>query len=237
MTVSTGFNRKIQKWVLNEEGKITFHPFKVDGNPYKSKVFLVSATPEPYLSVDPRDLKLHIDSLVDSTTFQDLYFDELKATSREYKGSLNFVNWAKEQLKENVVLTYINSLNLDNPQHLKLLKKQKDPLYQQGLKVFKEVLVEFSPSILIIQGTTAWKQFLEQFETHLMDFEATGLTVQQLESKGVIAKLQLENGVVADILVCRSMGYFGKEGASFAEFKKTLEQLLISGKTERSCRS
>ncbi|MEL3959852.1 hypothetical protein [Lysinibacillus endophyticus] len=226
MTVSTGFNRKIQKWVLNEQGKVAFQPFKVDGNPYKSKIFLVSATPEPYISVDPLDIRLHIDSLVDSIAFQELYYDEIKASSREYKGCLNFVIWAKEHLKENVVLSYINSLYIDSPQQLKHLKKQKDPLYQQGLDVFKEVLVEFSPSILIVQGTTAWKQFLEHFETQLIDFDSKGLTVQQLESKGVVAKIQLDSGEVVNILVCRSMGYFGKEGASFTEFKNALEQLL-----------
>ncbi|SOC23318.1 hypothetical protein SAMN05880501_11548 [Ureibacillus xyleni] len=226
MTVSTGFNKKIQKWVLNEHGEVAFQPFKVDGNPYKSKIFLVSSTPEPCLSVDPHDLRLHIDSLADSAIFQELYFDELKSSSREYKGCLNFVAWAKEQLGENVVLSYINCLYTESPQQLKLLKKQNDPIYHRGLEVSKLVLNEFSPKILIVQGTTAWKYFLERFESQLIDFNSKDLTVQQLESIGTVAKLQLENGDVVNILVCRSMGYFGKGGTSFTEFKNALEQLL-----------
>ena len=228
MAVSAGFLKKIERWAVDEHsGEILYLPFQTLGNPYKSKVVLVGAIPEPLLKVDASDFQILAETLVDSTLFSDLYRDEVAEASREYKGLLNFASWVKDNLNEQVVLSSLNGLNLDN-EELKQLRKEKDPLYLKGFEIFKEIIQEFEPEILIIQGSTAYKLFLEQFKEQLVEIQVDDLTVsvQSLENSGVIAKLRLENGRSVNILVCRSMGAFGKEGKTFGEFKDTVAQLL-----------
>jgi hypothetical protein len=228
MTVSTGFFRRIQQWILDEQsGNISFLPFQVDGNPYKSKILLVGANPEPLTHLDTEYMKILADTLVDPKLFQDLFQDEIPAASREYKGSLNFASWMKANLNETVTLSSINCLNLDDVQ-LKQMKKEKNPLYLKGFEVFEEVVNEFEPQLLIIQGSQAYKLFIDQFKEQLKDYEMDNLalSVQLLEQKGKIAKFFLNSGKSVNVLVCRSMGAFGKEGKSFGAFKEILHQVL-----------
>lgn len=230
MAVSLGFYKKICQWIIDENsGEIAFRPFQVDGNPYKSNVFIVGVSPEQITKSDTFDIKIYVDSLVKNNLFEDT--NELyKYGSREYKGMLNFVNWMKEQYTENVVITNVNSYLAESTQELKRMKRANDPLYIKGLLLFEEVVNEFVPNIIIIQGSKAFNDFLESFG-HLLINKLSSIetdSVQQLEQQGVIAELPLLNGKNAKILVCRSMMYFGKEGASFGQFKETLENLLTS---------
>lgn len=226
MTVSAGFYKKIYDWVIDEKsGKVAFQPFQVDGNPYKSKVILVRATPESLPQEDLKDVKLYVDSLVDAKLFKELNSHQIKTVSREYKGCINFVTWMKEHYSENVVLANVNSL-VESTQHLKQIKKKNDALYKKGIKIFEEVLNEFKPEIIILQGSTVLKQFREQFENQLIFHNDSFEKVQQLEQMGVFAEFPLQNGQRVKILGCRSMTYFGKDGVNFGEFKFTLDQLL-----------
>lgn len=225
MSVSKGFFKKIQQWAVDKQSdSIAFLPFQGDGNPYKSKVFLVGTKPELEFHMDAGDIEIYADSLVDSRLFHDVFHDEM---SREYIGSINFAKWVKEHLNESVTLSSINCY-ISDPANLKQLKKSKDPLYIQGFEVFQQVLHEFEPYILILHGASTFKLFLNQFQHQLVDFKEQDLkeTVANLEQKGVIAKLPLNNGRYINVLVCRSMGYFGKEGNSFGHLKSTLNKLL-----------
>ncbi|MEK9196725.1 hypothetical protein [Ureibacillus sp. FSL E2-3493] len=225
MSVSKGFLKKIQSWAVDKKSdSIAFLPFQGDGNPYKSKVFLVGAKPELHFHLDAGDIEIYADSLVDSKLFHDVFHDEM---SREYKGSINFAKWVEEHLNASVTLSSVNCF-ISDPDNLKQLKKSKHPLYIQGFEVFQQVLNEFEPNILVLQGASAYKLFFEQFQHQLVELREQDIneTVANLERKGVIAKLQLNNGGIVDVLVCRSMGYFGKEGNSFRQIKSTLTQLL-----------
>ncbi|RUL50322.1 hypothetical protein [Lysinibacillus antri] len=224
MTVSTGFFKKIQQWIVDENsGEIAYQPFQVNGNPYKSNVFLLGAIPEPYLQITIEDLKLYADALVNTEVFQEFFHEN---TSREYKGCLNFMAWMKGQLQETVVYTNVNCLYMESTKKYNELKKQKDPSFIKGSEIFQEVLNEFTPKVLIVQGTTAWKYFLEEYEDQLIDYNGKGYSAQQLETNGVVGRLPLANGENVNILVCRSMSYFGKTGTSFGDFKQTLDELL-----------
>lgn len=228
MAVSMGFLKKIERWAVDENsGEILFLPFQSDGNPYKSRVLLLGAKPEPFLQVDASDFQIFAETLVDTALFSDLFQHEVMEASREYRGSLNFASWMKEQFNEQIVLSSINCLNLEVDE-LKALRKEQDPLYLEGFTRFKEVMEEFEPDVLIIQGSNAFKLFMEQFKTLLADVEVENLTlsVQALEQKGVIAKLRLNSGRNVNILVCKSMGVFGKEGKTFGELKAYLKKLL-----------
>jgi len=228
MSVSVGFLKKIQQWISDDSSEeILFLPFQTQGNPYKAKVLLAGAYPEPPIQVKEEDSQILADTLVDANLFQDLFQNEISTASREYRGSLNFAAWGKEHLQQQIVLSSINCLNVKSAQ-LKRLKKEDDPLYLKGFSIFEEVLNEFEPEVLVIQGSTAFKLFVDQFKDRLVDVEVDDLTmsVQALQQRGVIAKLCLNNGRNVNILVSKSMATFGKEGKTFGEFKDILKQLL-----------
>ncbi|HWK22537.1 MAG TPA: hypothetical protein VNS08_05830 [Ureibacillus sp.] len=228
MAVSSGFFKKIQRWVIdNESGELLFLPFQTEGNPYKSKILLVGSNSEPLLEMNASDIQLLADTLVDTKKFLDVFQNEVAEASREFKGSLKFASWVNENFGEQVVLSSINCLNSKNTD-IKRLKKENDPLYLKGFEIFKEVINEFQPNVLIIQGSATLKLFLEQFENQLLNYQLDDLTmsVQELEEKETITKLSLNSGKEVNILVSRSMGAFGKEGRTFRKFKENLKQLL-----------
>lgn len=231
MTVSVGFFKKISDWIRDGYSQeIMYRPFQVNGNPYKSRVFLVGFYPETFAHFHLDDAKIYADSLVDQELFEQLNGVEIDAASREYKGSLNFSQWMKEKFGENVVLTYVNAFIAKDDKQFKQMKKENHVLYQTGKRLFEEVLHEFGPEIIIIQGSKAFDEFREIYQdrlVHKADAFHTG-TVQELEKLGIIAEYPLRNGETCKVLACRNMSYFGKEGATFGKVKETLSGLLNS---------
>nr|WP_106782259.1 hypothetical protein [Lysinibacillus timonensis] len=227
MTVSIGFYKRIHDWVLDEyTNKICFRPFQVNGNPYKSRVFVVGAQPEPLAKHESEDVKVYANSLVDENIFRLLNEEEMNQSSREYKGILNFVQYMKATNNEDVVVTSVNCYVEPDIRKLKSMKKLNDPLIVKGARIFKEVVNEFSPQIIILQGSKALKEFHELYEDKLIIKGDLTVPVSELENQGVIAELNLGSGKKCNVLACRSMSYFGKNGESFQEFKKIIGDLL-----------
>lgn len=228
MAISLGFYKKIFNWVTEEESERTlFKPFQIDGNPYKSRVFLVNLNPNPVLKVEENSVRIFADALVDNELLHDLYRLELSQASREFKGSMQFAAWMKKQFGENIVLTSVNAYQTDEPKELKAIKKTDPANYQRGFDIFKAVMNEFQPEVVILQGTAALEQFKVLYNKQLVIYNSSiSLKVQELENIGVFAELHYENGKTAKIMACRSMGYFGKEGASFEIFKKRLKEIV-----------
>ncbi|MFC5559336.1 hypothetical protein ACFPN4_09540 [Ureibacillus thermophilus] len=229
MTVSVGFFKKIHEWVIDGQSQeIKYRPFQVDGNPYKSKVFLVGLYPETLAYFDVDEAKIFADSLVDGELFEQLNGLEMITASREYKGSLNFAQWMKKTFNENVVLTNVNGFIAEDYKQFKQMKKENHFCYLSGKKLFEQVLYEFMPEVLIIQGSKAFEEFREIYQDRLIHkanaFE-TG-TVQELEKLGAIGEFPLPNGETCKIVVCRNMSYFGKEGTAFEALKETIGRLL-----------
>ncbi len=227
MTVSIGLYNKIKNWLIDEySGEICYRPFQVDGNPYKSKIFIINSYPEPLAINGANDTQAYANSLVDQKLFNQMNEDELQNSSREYKGTLNFTNWMKETYKRDVVLTSVNCYVAKEETVYKQLKKLNSPLIVKGARIFKEVIEEFAPSVIILQGSKTIKEFQEQFKERLKIKKDFTLPIQELEGSGVIAKLRLKNGDDCLILACRSMSHFGKNGQKFIEFKDQLAKTI-----------
>ncbi|MEK4228055.1 RNA 2'-phosphotransferase [Solibacillus sp. FSL H8-0538] len=228
MTVSLGFYKIIYNWVT-EEGteRALFKPFQINGNPYKSRVFLVGMNPNPVLIVEENSTGIFADALVDMELLHDLYRPQLAQAPREFKGSMQFAAWMKEQFGEDIVLTSVNAYQTNVAKELKVIKNTDPTNYERGMDIFKEVVDEFQPEIIILQGTAALEQFKSlYYETLIVDDSSIPLKVQELENVGVFAEMYYSNGNNVKILAVRSMAYFGKDGTSFEKFKKNLSELL-----------
>ncbi len=106
--------------------------------------------------------------------------------SRENKGVAAFTQWLKEACGEVVVNTNVTTLMADSAKQLKELKKTTPQDYEKGFQVFREVLEEFQPEIVILHGADALKQFRHQFEDCLIDYYAHIEKVQELEDSRCI---------------------------------------------------
>ena len=84
MGISIGFHRKVNDWILSQEQEVVFRPFLVDGNPYKSRVFVVGAFPQPNLNIQPDEQQQYIEALVDVALFDSVYGEKMQC--RENKG-------------------------------------------------------------------------------------------------------------------------------------------------------
>lgn len=230
MFISPGFYKKICDWIYDETSEeIVFRPFQLNGNPYKSKVFVVGVSPEPLEGWLMDDIELYAEALVDADYMEEVN-DFYEGCSREFKGTLNFVDWMKRQYNEDVIMTSLNCYCVQDISELKALRKKKVPLVEKGDKLFTQVLTEFQPEIIVLHGTKPWKEFLERFKERIVPRVDTDTlltdSVQSLEQKGVIAEMQLHGGKLVKIVVCRSLSHFGKEGTSFKHLKATIDKLL-----------
>lgn len=228
MSVSIGFHRKINNWIVSQEQEVIFRPFLVDGNPYKSRVFVVGGFPQPKLEIHRVEQAQYVESLVDVAMFDDLYGENMQ--SRENKGIATFTQWLKEASGEVVVNTNVTALMADSAKQLKEFKKTAPQDYERGFQIFREVLEEFQPEILILHGADALKQFRHQFNECLVDYYAHIEKVQELEAAGTFAEIHFHEERKVKILACRHLSTYGKSGETFADFKQhVLDQLSVNG--------
>ena len=225
MGVSIGFHRKINDWILSQKEEVVFRPFLVDGNPYKSRVFVVGAFPQPKLNIQLEERQQYIESLVDVALFDSRYGDLLQ--SRENKGIAAFTQWLKEACGEVVVHTSVTTLMVDSEKNLKELKKTTPQDYEKGFRVFREVLEEFQPEIVILHSADALKQFRHQFKDCLIDYYAHIEKVQELEDVGAFAEIHFHEERKVKILACRNLSMYGKSGEKFADFKQHVLNHLL----------
>lgn len=226
MAVSTGFYKKIKAWVTEGDARLAFRPFQVDGNPYKSAIFVVGAFAAPKIDSNTTDEGVYIDALVNGLLFDEMYGYEMKQKSREYLGTTYFMEWLAQQVNEQAVATYVNTLQVQNAQELKQAQKESPALYKRGQAIFQEVLEEFQPQWMILHGTEAVQQFRASFAEQLTDHYSQISKVQELEELGIFAELSYKNGNTVKVLACRSMSYYGKEGKAFQAFKEQLQKTI-----------
>lgn len=227
MTISIGFYKKISKWLTAEEtNDVLFNPLQLNGNPYKATVFLVNSASTPILHSSQDNLLLFANALVDRKLLKKNYAEQVRVANREYKGSVKFANWLQETHQQTSVLTSLNAYQVSEAKQLDEVKKQDPINYVRGMEIFDEVLQEFQPSILILQGKATVDQFLARYSNDLL-IQHNGVTkIQDLEDFGPIASRKNADGSVTEIFATRSMAYFGKDDASFEKFKKHLKKSL-----------
>ena len=91
MPISVGFYKKMHQWLMAEqENTVKFRPFLTKDNPYKSRIFLVSANTVPQLYVEDDNEKVFAEALMNRTLLKREYLDELNRAPREFQGSLQF---------------------------------------------------------------------------------------------------------------------------------------------------
>ena len=227
MPISAGLYKKVTPWLKSENGNnVAFRPFITKGNPYKSRIFLVNSNAIPYFKVKDSNEQTFAEALVNRELFRELYFNEIMAAPREFKGSLQFENWLKKQHNESVVHTSLNTYQLETADQAKVVKKEDAVNFERGEAIFKEVLEEFQPKIIILQGAATLNQFKAMYADQLVSYHPDVTKVQELEEIGPFGELHYENGKKVFVFVTRSMSFFGVDGSKFERFKGNLAKML-----------
>ena len=226
MPISPGFYKKIYQWLMNDTNTaVSFRPFLTNGNPYKSRIFLVGANATPLFQIAEKDVPMYAESLVNRELFMQLFHEQYVAAPREFKGSIYFNQWL-EQRGESVIYTTLNTYQLESADDAKSAKKEDADNFARGQQIFMEVLQEFQPEIIILQGTSTLNQFKEMYAENLVIYNPDITKVQLLEAEGPFAELHYVTGKKALIFVTRSMSYFGKYGKNFERFKENLNKIM-----------
>ena len=227
MPISKGFYKKVYPWLTGEDGKkVLYRPFLAKGNPYKSRIFLVSSHAVPLFKVEDRSEQIFAESLVNRELFHELYLSELKGAPREFKGSLQFENWLEKQHQESLIYTSLNTYQLESADEAKVAKQEDTANFERGDLIFKEVVDEFQPEIIILQGTAAYEQFKARYADQLVIYNEDVTKVQLLEQTGPFAEMVYDNGKKVSIFVTRSMSYFGVDGSKFELFKENFAKIV-----------
>ena len=227
MPISAGLYKKVTPWLKSENGNnVAFRPFLTKGNPYKSRIFLVSLNAIPYFKVEDENEQKFAEALVNRELFQEIYFNEIMTAPREFKGSLQFEKWLEKQHNESLIHTSLNTYQLETADQAKVAKKEDTANFEQGHAIFKEVLEEFQPKIIILQGAATLNQFKTMYADQLVSYHPDVTKVQELEEIGPFGELHYENGEKVSVFVTRSMSFFGVDGLKFEHFKQNLEKML-----------
>ena len=226
MSVSIGFYRKLSYWVLDEQQNVVFRPFLTNGNPYKARVFVITSNAQPKLVERQEEMEVFIESLVDYKLLNENYSHQLKEASKELRGMMKFCASYEEVYNEPIVISSLNTLQVSDATELKTIRKNNIALYERGVEIFEEVLQEFKPKVLILQGNTAINEFINKYKEQLMFLNSPTKKVQQLEAEGPLAQMFYEDGEKITIFATRSMSFYTHTNEHFALFKQKLNDYL-----------
>lgn len=227
--ISVGFFKHVHKWLTNEStSEILYRPFETNKNPYKANVFIVGSHPTPTLNLEITDLQQYANALVNRNTFYELFPDYLKTTSRDVKGALRLAEVLEEN-GLNSVISYVNALAAKNVTELKKSKKENEVQYNRGTEIFKEVLNEIKPPVIVLHGNYALDQFRVSLKDYFVEFGHANRSLAELEDEGVFGKIVYEDGTASHVYAVKSLATFKKDNEKFTHLIKE----IVNTKTSR----
>ena len=228
MAISVGFYKHVNKWLVDQHAKeLLFRPFETNVNPYKADVFIVGAHPTPVLNLNIDQSKVYANSLVNRDEFMTLFPDYFKTTSRDVKGAIRFAD-ALEKLGVSTVISYVNALTARNLTDLKKQKKDNSEAFEQGKEIFKQVLEEIQPPIILLHGNYALEQFRENLLDYFIEFGHNSRNLEDLIGEGDFGKIMYENGKESIVIASKSLSSFKENDETFVEIVKQLQKAKAS---------
>ncbi len=225
MAISVGFYKYVSKWVTDEQtAKVMYRPFEADENPYKASVFIVGSHPTPLLELPDDSAQTYANALVNRDEFHQLFPDYLRSTSRDVKGAIRFSDALKQQGIISTI-SYVNALTAMNLTQLKQQKKENMEQFKRGVEIFKEVIEEFKPPVLLLHGNYALEQFRQNFSGYFIEFGHGSRLVSELENEGMFGKIIHDDGKETLLFACKSLSYYKENDASFVQLIEHLKNV------------
>ena len=225
MAISVGFYKHVSKWVTDEQtAKLMYRPFEADENPYKASVFIVGSHPAPLLELPDDCSQTYANALVNREEFHQLFPDYSVSTSRDVKGAIRFSN-ALKQRDIISTISYVNALTAMNLTELKKQKKENAEQFKRGIEIFKEVVEEFKPPVLLLHGNYALEQFRQNFAGYFIEFGHASRSVSELSGSGIFGKIIHDDEKETLLFACKSLSYFKENDVSFLQVIEELKNV------------
>ena len=228
MAISVGFYKHVNKWLVDQHSnELIFRPFETNMNPYKADVFIVGAHPTPVLNLSMEQSKLYANALVNRDEFMELFPDYFKSTSRDVKGAIRLTE-TLEKYGISTVISYVNALTAKNLTDLKKQKKDNKEAFEYGTEIFKNVLDEIQPPIILLHGSYALEQFRQNLAGFFVEFGHNTRKLEDLIDEGVFGKIMYKNGKESIVLVSKSLASFKENDEDFEGTIKELQKAKMS---------
>ena len=208
MAISVGFFKHVLNWLTDLEAKeLVYRPFETKGNPYKADVFIVGAHPTPIPNLQLSQLKDYANGLVNRADLFSFCPDYLKLASREMKGAMKLMDELEAQ-GISAGLSYTNALMTQNLTTLKQIKKENEHVYNRGKEIFREVIQEIEPPMVILHGAHTLNEFREAFENYFVEYGHKERKLDELDGSGAFGKIIHDNGKETIVFATKSLATF-----------------------------
>jgi len=223
-------------------------PYLCRGEFNTARIILAGINPATPIYPADMSIREYEHLLADYQAFMEFYMKQrLKgnktAVSRTRQGILSFVEWVNKELGEDVIESDVCAYPTKS---LRELDQVEERFQTAGREVFWEVLCKSHAEVLILYGIRAFRDFImllheKNVEHMILDTkysvkEMCQWDINMLEEKSPVSYILIGNRRIM-IYSVRHFMYYGKNGASYHDFKEKLqEQLELSFQsTNKNC--
>lgn len=217
---------QLREWVCTlSEDTPYFRPFVCYGHEVSFDIFIVGINPATPIDKNDMEMEQYISLLTRKDDFYKEYqkIRERKGktkTSRTRKGIANLVDELERSTGKAVLETNVIPFPTTN---VKELKTVDQAVIGHAKRIFYQVLLEFSPSVIIVHSKTSLKHLIEVLsknEVIGLDDVDISQPIKVIEKDAPLFQFHYPSGRIGTVFVCHHLMYFGEHGNSFAALKK-----------------
>lgn len=213
------------------DGKAYYRPLICSGELDKADIFFVGTNPAT--PIYPRDLEHddYIDLLMNYKEYIEYYkkcrVDKGKSEfSRTRIGMNSFLNWLSQHTSSSIIETEVIPYPTDK---LKTLWKEPIAIIEKGKNIFVDVILRFTPRLIILHGKETVEQALDIFMKRNIKVDRyvdLKQSIDSMEGQASLFTITYSNGKKGVIIACRHFVYYGYKGDSFSDFRNKVLSLL-----------
>jgi hypothetical protein len=216
-----------------QEGKAYYRPLVCHGDINNAPIFFVGTNPATPIYPKDIDLNQYVELLLDYGKFID-YYKELRTRSgkSEYSrtriGINSFLGCLSESVNSSIIETEVIPYPTDK---LKTLWKEPTYIINKGKVIFFDLVIKFSPRLLILHGKETVDQAISLFISKgLINNIQVNLdkTIEEMEQQVPLVEFVYPNGKKCSVVACRHFMYYGLKGESFSDFRNKVLHMLAN---------
>lgn len=212
-------------------------PYLCRGEFHTARIILAGINPATPIYPSDMSIRQYEALLSDYPSFMEFYKEQrLKenktAVSRTRQGILSFVEWVEKELGEDVIESDVCTYPTKSLRELDKIEKR---FRAAGREMFWDVLCKSHAEILLLYGMRAFRDFVmllreKKVEHRIVDRryreeDLCCMDIKKLEEVSPVSYITIGNREVM-IYAVRHFMYYGKNGASYHDVKKKLQEQI-----------
>jgi len=214
-----------------EKDKAYYRPLICNGDLNKADIFFVGTNPATPIYEKDLDLNLYLELLLNYDKFIDFYKElRIKQGKSEFSrtriGMNSFLNWLVQHTDSTIIETEAIPYPTDK---LKTLWKEPDKIIQKGKDIFVELVLRFSPKLVILHGKETVDQVVDSLvkrEIEVDGLDNLNISIEEMEKQAPLFTITYPNGKRGVVVACRHFMYYGNKGDSFSGFRENVLKLI-----------